>query len=243
MNLMNDYFQEYSKYNKTPAAPAWRALKKNECTDKLTAHTHTHTRMFVHIYRQIFSLAFANTYLCIRKHGARPQTRQTAKVQVLNSSTQNLKTMQAAVCVCVCVRLSYVIDYMSWAQTQMYAEKWRSSKCTGLTPFRVLKWVFTSASHEELDHISTSVKQTDVQRVSHLLLIHSLSSVVQELTCWSLSVSNIRLPRLTCRDKDAFRCTVTPHVEATLCRCEKGPLLYCFSHADWAHSGSGPPLL
>lgn len=38
--------------------------------------------------------------------------------------------------------------------------------------------------------------------VTHLLLIHSFSSVVQELTCWSLSVSNIRLPRLTCRQKD-----------------------------------------
>lgn len=40
--------------------------------------------------------AFANTYLSTSKHPALPQTLKTAKVQVLNISTQELKEKNSA---------------------------------------------------------------------------------------------------------------------------------------------------
>lgn len=55
--------------------------------------------------------------------------------------------------------------------------------------------------------------------VSHLLLMHSFSSVVQELTCWSLSVSNIRLPRLTCREKEEYKHNI--HIIHMLNGCQR----------------------
>lgn len=64
----------------------------------------------------------------------------------------------------------------------------------------------------KMKHLGCTINVQEISSVclgvSHLLLIHSFSSVVQELTCWSLSVSNIRLPRLTCRDKEDFKYTI-----------------------------------
>lgn len=81
--------------------------------------------------------AFANTCLSTSKHPARPQTLKTAKVQVLNISTQNLKgkkkqhqgrwmrVMQAPVTYCVCVGVCLEPSWLSqvelnyWFQTQI----------------------------------------------------------------------------------------------------------------------------